>query len=66
MLDNLNDLNRKIQAKCELMTMEQDGHRMWILAGELERLFEKKDLIAAERNRLYRQNLLVPSTTVPF
>jgi hypothetical protein len=66
MLDNLTDVNRKIQEKCELMTKEQDGRRIWILADELERLFEQKDLIAVERNRLYRQNYLVPSTTVAF
>jgi hypothetical protein len=42
MLDNLTDLTRKIQQTCELISAEQDGDRMVVLAGELERLFGEK------------------------
>lgn len=64
MLDNLPDLNCKIQKKCDLMSAEQDGERMVALAGELVLLFEQKDLITRDRNRVYRQNRIVPSASV--
>ena len=60
MLDNLTDLDRKIREKCELMRAEQDGERMVVLAGELEQLFEQKDLIVQNRNLAYRQSRIVP------
>jgi hypothetical protein len=61
----LTDLNRRIRKCCELMSVEQDGDRMLVLAAELEQLFEQKDLIALERNRLYREKYSVPSTVNP-
>jgi hypothetical protein len=36
MLDTFTDLNRKIQQKCQMISVEQDGDRMLVLAGELE------------------------------
>jgi len=64
MLGNLTDLNRKIQEKCELISAEQDGDRMVVLAGELALLFGEKDLLLQDRNRVYRQNRIFPSATV--
>jgi hypothetical protein len=65
MLDNFTDLNRKIQHKCEMMSVEQDGDRMLVLAGELEHLFEQKDILIQDRNRNYRQSLvIVPPATL--
>jgi hypothetical protein len=57
MLDNLPDLNRKIRQKCERMSVEHDREQMLVLAGELEQLFVRKDLVTEERNRVYRAKL---------
>jgi hypothetical protein len=60
MLDNSPDLNRRIHDECELMTIEQDGDRMRVLAEELELLFEQEDLITEDRKKVYRQTILFP------
>jgi hypothetical protein len=63
MLEKLKHLDREIREKCRQMSTERDGDRMLVFAGELEQLFEAKDLIVEDRNRVYRQNLMVPSPT---
>jgi hypothetical protein len=64
MLEKLKHLDRQIREKCLQMSTERDGARMLVFAGELELLFEAKDLIVQNRNLVYRQNLIVPSPTV--